>query len=364
MSTSHYRLGGVTFWNYPMYCAGARIYNTSNFGDQMKYRRLGRTDIAISEIGFGGWGIGGATPGASSYGDTDDQMSLRALDEAFGQGITFYDTAIVYGHSEELIAKAFAGRRDKVIIASKVGVTDYEQEPDYSKQAIRASVESSLKRMDTDYLDVIQLHNPDPAAAVLDETFEVLDELKQEGKIRAVGVSIAGPADGSAIFERFQVDAVQFNLNLMDQRAVSSGLIEQTAKAGASLIARTPLCFGFLTGAIDVDMTFAENDHRSRWSREQIHAWVEGCRQFATSIGEKTGNTPAQVALRYCLSFDAVGCAIPGILTPEEATENAAASDAGPLSQDEMSEIAEIYTTTEFMVRKLARPVSTKGGDE
>ena len=128
----------------------------------MKYRQLGTTNILLSEIGFGTWGIGGVTPGPTSYGPTDDAISLQALKQALDIGINFYDTSNVYGrgNSEELIGQAFKTDREKVIIATKVGLIDYESPSNFSSDYMRDSLENSLKRLKTDYIDLLQLHNP------------------------------------------------------------------------------------------------------------------------------------------------------------------------------------------------------------
>jgi aryl-alcohol dehydrogenase-like predicted oxidoreductase len=127
----------------------------------MKYRPLGRTGLSVSEIGFGCWGLGGVTPGATSYGEVDDAASLKALHRALDLGITFYDTSNLYGdgHSEELLGEAFTGRRDKVVIATKAGRSTYDTEA-YTPAELRRSVEASLRRLRSDYVDVVQVHSP------------------------------------------------------------------------------------------------------------------------------------------------------------------------------------------------------------
>src|SRR5271169_5028472 len=158
----------------------------------MKYRALGRTGLTVSEIGFGAWGVGGRTAGHTSYGATDDAISEAALGRAFELGITFYDTASAYGdgHSERLIGRVFRGRRDNVVIATKAGVVSFGQPPDLSPMALRRSVEGSLQRLATDYMDLLELHSPDLAVFRRDpEVLETLHALVFEGKVRAFGIS-------------------------------------------------------------------------------------------------------------------------------------------------------------------------------
>jgi aryl-alcohol dehydrogenase-like predicted oxidoreductase len=324
----------------------------------MKYRQLGKDGPLVSEIGFGTWGIGGETPGATSYGRTDDRISVRALEAAFECGITFFDTANVYGdgHSETLIGKTFADRRDSIVVATKAGYTAYDEPPDFSPSAVHDSVEGSLRRLRSDYLDLLQLHNPDPRAPGLDETFEALHRLREKGKIRAFGVSLSAPEDGEEFLERFDISAIQVNLNLLDQRADTIGLLERALGAGLSIIARTPLCFGFLAGEVDPKRVFDVRDHRSRWPRVQIRRWVEGNRMFQEDVAAKSGQPLPQVALRYCLSHHAVASVIPGIMTAEEARDNAAASDAEPLTPEELDLIRGLYARHEFFVEQAERP--------
>ena len=325
----------------------------------MRYRTLGRTGIEVSEIGFGAWGIGGVTPGATSYGRTSDGTSIHALERAFDNGITFFDTSSVYGHghSEELIGRVIRGRRDKVVIATKAGLDCYGEPADFTPAHTRASLERSLRRLGTDYVDLLQLHNPAPDLLEQDDKITGLAErLKREGKIRAFGVSVRAPKDGLVALGRMKLDAIQVNLHLMDQRAAECGLLESAVDTGCAVIARTPLCFGFLAASIDEDTIFSPDDHRSRWPRHQIAQWARGgatARAFAAREGV---GTAGQLALRFCLSFPAVASAIPGMLTPYEVDENASASALTPLSISQLSEIRALYKEVRFGMDKPVDP--------
>ncbi|HVA14965.1 MAG TPA: aldo/keto reductase [Stellaceae bacterium] len=300
----------------------------------MKYRPLGDTGIVVSEIGFGAWGIGGRTVGETSYGDTDDSRSAAALDSALDRGITFFDTANVYGdgHSEELIGAAFAKKRDRVVIATKAGLSKFGEPPDFSGIALRRSLESSLRRLETDYVDLFQLHNP-PADLfrTSSKTYAALQDLQREGKTRAFGISVKAPADALAILETHAVASIQVNLNMLDVRAVDSGLLEVATRRGAAVIARTPLCFGFLSGAVTANTQFPPGDHRRGWPRAQIERWIAGAAAVHAAAQAPAGQSRSQVALRFCLSFPAVSSVIPGILSADEAAQNSQASDFGPL---------------------------------
>jgi aryl-alcohol dehydrogenase-like predicted oxidoreductase len=318
----------------------------------MRYRRLGETGLTVSEVGFGAWGIGGQTPGATSYGPTSDDASRDALRRAFDRGITFYDTANVYGdgHSEALLGDVFRTRRDRVVIATKAGRPVYADRPDYSGAELRRSLEGSLRRLGTDYVDLFQLHDPSPAALREGDTLATLDRLRAEGKIRAVGVSVRTPDDGVAVIHDLGVRAVQVNLSLIDQRARENGLTTLAAEGGTGLIARTPLCFGLLSGRVAPDALFDASDHRSAWPRAQIARWAEASRLFIAAVAERERQTPAQLALRFCLSLPGVSTVIPGMLTAAEVEENAAAADLGPLGAPDLAEIGRVYDSHTFFL--------------
>jgi aryl-alcohol dehydrogenase-like predicted oxidoreductase len=323
----------------------------------MNYRKLGGTNITVSEIGFGTWGIGGATgDGATSYGATDDAESLRALRRALELGITFYDTADIYGygHSEALLGKAFAKERDKVVIASKAGFLKHNAPHDISPKRLRECLEGSLRRLGTDYVDVYFLHSP--PLELVEKTpgvIEGLHRMKAERKIRALGFSVKGPEDGFVAIEKYGFDVVEANFNMIDQRALECGLFAAAEKHGAGIIARTPFAFGFLTGAI-TDLHFGVDDHRSNWPEAQLKLWASTPALFAP-VNSGKQRTLSQLALSFCLSFPAVSAVIPGILHPAEAEENAAASSLPPLTPEERAAVIQIYKTHEFFDRASKR---------
>lgn len=316
----------------------------------MKYRRLGRTGLVVSEIGFGAWGIGGRTAAQTSYGDTDDATSLAALARALDRGITFFDTSAAYGngHSEQLIGRAVKSRRSQVVIATKAGYDSWERPPDFSPAAILASTERSLRRLGTDYLDLLQLHNPSAEILAAPEVRETIQRLIDGGKIRSWGVSGKGPREALEAVRSAAAPMVQANLNMMDLRAVDCGLIDEVARTDTGFIARTPLCFGFLSGTIASDTRFPDGDHRSRWPRAQITNWIDGATELLAALKAAPGAGGAQAALRFCLAFPAVSSTIPGILRPEEVDQNAAASTLGALPPEAVHAVLEINRNRKF----------------
>ncbi|MBS0546235.1 MAG: aldo/keto reductase [Proteobacteria bacterium] len=229
----------------------------------MKYRPLGRTGLDVFEMGFGAWGIGGRTVGTTYYGDTDDRTSLAVLDRALDCGINFFDTSSAYGngHSEELIGQAFERKRERAIVATKAGYDAWDRPPDFSPTAEVASAEASLRRLRTDYIDLFQLPNPPQEALGVPELRDTLGRLQKDGKIRAWGVSAKSPVEAIAALAEFDVAVVQANFNMMDVRALEA-LLPEIERRRAGFIGRTPLCFGFLSGAISKDTVFPAGDHR------------------------------------------------------------------------------------------------------
>ena len=318
----------------------------------MNYRSLGRTGLVVSEIGFGAWGIGGRTVDQTSYGDTDDRTSLAALARAHDCGITFFDTSAAYGngHSEELIGKALSGVRDKVVLATKAGYEAWDRPPDFSAAAIAASAERSLGRLRTDYLDLLLLHNPPLDVLLAVDVQEALARLVASGKIRAWGASCKGPADALEALRACDAPVVQANFNMMDVRAVTSGLFEEVSRRNAGFIARTPLCFGFLSGTVTRETKFPPGDHRLGWSSAQLANWIDGARDLLEVVSASPGQDGVQAALRFCLAFPEVSSTIPGILTPAEASQNAAASGSGALPQAAVAAVLKVNRDRQFFV--------------
>ena len=243
----------------------------------MKYRTLADTDIVVSEVGFGVW-----TVSTGWWGEVDDERSVRLLREARERGINYFDTADTYGSGkgETLLADAFGHVRDEVVISTKIGYDFYnhtarrgqqERPQDWSEDFIRFALEQSLKRLDTDYIDFLQLHNAKMDAVENDGLFALMEEFQSEGKIRAYGIAL-GPKIGwleegvRAMHER-RIEGVQMIYNLLEQDP-GRGLIEAARETGTSLIVRVPHSSGMLEGHYDENTTFARNDHRRHRPKE------------------------------------------------------------------------------------------------
>ena len=314
----------------------------------MKYRKLGNTGIEVSEIGFGTWGLGG-----NSYGPVDDNISKAALRFAFDSGITFYDTSDLYGngHSEEVLGDALRNVRDKIIIATKVGTlphTGFYMPLDFSPAHIRHGLEASLTRLQTDYIDLYQLHSP--TVEILrqnEQIFTTLQTLKEAGKIRAYGISVRSPDDGLVAIQEFGINVVQVNFNMIDQRAIDNGLFEIAKIFNTGIIVRTPLVFGYLSGSLTGNEQFRGVDHRANWPKEQLNRWANAPQLF-TSLNEGKNRTYAQLALRFCLSDAAASTVIPGMMNVKEVEENVKTVDLPPLNFTEIEQIKQIYQNNCF----------------
>lgn len=323
----------------------------------MKYRKLGSTGLEVSEIGFGAWGIGGQTgDGANSYGDTDDEQSRRALRCAYDAGITFYDTSNLYGygHSEKLIGEELGDVRDKIVIASKVGFVKHGGPHNISPDYIKKSLEESLGRLGTDYIDLYQLHSP-PIEMIKEnpESVETLRALREGGLIKAFGLSVKNPEDSIPAINDFGFESIQVNFNMIDQRAVEKGVFDLAEEKNVGIIARTPLAFGFLTGKIE-DLDFGDQDHRSSWPKEQLQRWADAPDLFSF-INRGKKRTPTQLALAYCLAHPAVSTVIPGMLNCDQVKENAATPDIEPVGSEELEDIARVYGNHTFFDKSLKK---------
>ena len=307
--------------------------------EQVRYRRLGRTELQVSEVGFGAWGIGGNAHG-HSYGPTDNTESLRAVARAVDLGCTFFDTADVYGHglSEKLLGQALARHRSACVIATKVGGDFYHGpfrknfDPDY----IRSALDKSLQRLRTDYIDLYQLHNPPLMMLERGEHYEVLDDLKRQGKIRYYGVSVHDAYEGSMAIHTGKPDAVQVEYNLLRQEPREE-LFPQARDSDVGLVIRSPLCSGMLSGNYTADTAFDASDVRA--------SWPPGYLALQADVADRvrflaTGRRSlAQAALRFVLDAPEVSVVIPGIKTVAQAEENLAVSDLPELTAEEQAGI-------------------------
>jgi aryl-alcohol dehydrogenase-like predicted oxidoreductase len=303
-------------------------------------RTLGKSGIAVTEIGIGLWAIGG-----DSWGPTEDRDSLNTIDAALDVGVTFFDTSDVYGagHSEELLGQAMAGRRDRFVVATKIGWRDFDGERNRTAydtvEKLVAGVESNLRRLRTDTVDVIQSHINfrDPTMEVFLEGFQ---RLQRDGKVRAYGVSTsdfeylkAFSADGGCA-------TLQIDYSILN-RTAEADIFPYCRENGIGVIVRGPLAMGILTGKFGPDSQFAEGDFRRRWQedREEHETYLDDLAKVEKLRALAKGRTLAQLALQFVLAHPAVTVAIPGAKTVGQLRDNVGAALLPPLTADELARI-------------------------
>jgi len=315
----------------------------------VKYRQLGRTGMNVSEISFGAWAIG------ASWGKVDDKESLAALHKAVDWGVNFIDTADVYGmgRSEKLIARLLKERKETIYVATKAGrKLDPHVAEKYTPQNIRRFVDDSLKNLELQTLDLLQLHCPPTAVYYTPELFYALDEMVKSGKLRNYGVSVEKVEEALKAIEFPGVKTVQLIFNLFRQRPAELFFREARARR-IGVLARVPLASGLLTGRMSRTSRFARDDHRNYNRKGQMFDRGE---TFAGVDFEKglraveelkrilpKGISMTQFALRWILMHEAVSCAIPGAKRPEQVEDNCAASDLPRLSGKLMRQVQELY---------------------
>ena len=315
----------------------------------MNYRELGRTGWKVSEISFGTWAIGGA------WGDVDDHESLAALHRAVDLGVNFFDTADVYGdgRSERLLARLKRERSEEIIIATKAG---RRLEPHvasgYTPENLSAFIDRSLQNLETDTLDLLQLHCPPTQVYYNPQLFEALDDFVKQGKIRYYGVSVEKVEEALKAIEFPNVQTVQIIFNIFRQRPAEL-FFREAKRRNVGILARVPLASGMLTGKLTAQSQFAADDHRTfnrygeafdrgeTFSGVDYETGLQAVERLRSLVPE--GMTMAQFALRWILMFDAVTCAIPGAKRPAQVEDNARAADFPLLTDENMRAVREVY---------------------
>src|SRR5215813_11935956 len=308
----------------------------------MEYRTLGKTGLKASVIGLG------TMVHAGHFGPMKDEESLAAIDTALELGVNLIDTSDAYGagYSESLLGKALKGKRDKVILATKGGnvmVGPDKGKRNFAVDYIDGVMHESLKRLQTDAVDLYQLHNPTVDVMKRGDIWELLDKRKKEGKIRHYGVSINSVGEALAAIEG-KAETVQLEYNLLDQSA-GEKVFDAAKKANVGIVVRVPLRRGLLTGKL-------KPEDQQRFQGEDVRA-----RNFAGDVFKKQldkveklrflakpGRSLAQAAIAFCFAHPAVSTVIPGGRNPQQVRENTAAATAA-LSKEELDRVAELWRT-------------------
>jgi aryl-alcohol dehydrogenase-like predicted oxidoreductase len=315
----------------------------------MQYRELGRTGWKVSTVSFGAWAIGG------SWGNVDDKDTLAALHLSIDLGVNFIDTADVYGdgRSERLIAQLRKERSETIHVATKAGRgLDPHVASGYNRANLTAFVERSLKNLDTEAIDLLQLHCPPTEVFYMPETFGVLDDLAKAGKLLHYGVSVEKVEEALKAIEYPNVKTVQIIFNIFRQRPAEL-FFPEAMRRKVGILARVPLASGLLTGKLTARSTFEADDHRAfnrhgesfdrgeTFSGVDYETGLQAVEELRGFIPE--GWTMPQFALRWILMHDAVTCTIPGAKNPAQAEDNVKAADLPLLSPEAMEKIRELY---------------------
>ena len=316
----------------------------------MNYRLLGRTSWQISEMGFGAWGIGG-----DAWGQTDDSEAIAALHKAIDLGVNFIDTADVYGdgHSEQLIAQVRKQRREPLYIATKAGRRLNPHTPEgYNRQNLTAFVERSLRNLETETLDLLQLHCPPTPVYDNPEVFAILDDLVKQGKIRYYGVSVEKVDEALKAITYPNVQSVQIIFNMFRLKPAQQFFAAAKARQ-VGIIVRVPLASGLLTGKFGPNSQFSAKDHRNYNRHGESFDKGETFSGVDYDTGLKAveelrplvpaGMTMAEFALRWILMFPEVTTVIAGAKNPAQAEDNSKAALLPPLDPPQMQQVEAIY---------------------
>ena len=319
----------------------------------MNYNKLGKTDISVSELGFGAWSIALDWWGKK----IEEDEAKRMLKKAYDLGINFFETGDMYGKgkSEKLIGEVFKDMRDEIVISTKYGYdfSEVEQighselpqkfDEDFTKKALR----DSLKRLQTDHLDMYGLHNPKLRHIRDDSIFNVLDGFIADESIKAYQVAL-GPAigwtqEGLEAMDRPNVSAVQTVYNIIEQTP-GNELMRKAVEKNVGILVRVPEASGILTGKVNADTKIDEKDHRSVRKGEWIKASLEKVQQLRP-IAERNGLTITELAMKFIMSKKGFASVFPTIVSEEEITSYVGMTKGGYISSSDMKEIEEMYST-------------------
>ena len=325
---------------------------------ELKYRQLGKSDIKVSEIGFGAWTIGLDWWGKK----IEDDEAIRMLKRAFDKGINFFDTGDMYGKgkSEKLIGMAFKDMRNDVVYSSKWGYDMYNAEQighnelpqKHNVDYLQYALDKSLERLQTDYMDVYSLHNPKMQAVTNRELFAVLDGLVTNGKIRSHGVAL-GPAigwrdEGLHAIKEHNITCLQTVYNILEQDP-GNDLLKSGGEKNVGIMARVPDASGILTGKVNENTTFNKNDHRSARKKEWISEALKKVENMKT-IADKKGWNITELAIKFILSRKPISVVLPTMISIEEIDKFSEISDGKYLEDHELDQVSEMYVNNFYVV--------------
>jgi len=299
----------------------------------------------MGQIGFGTWPLGG-----SAYGPVAEEAAVGSLTAALDSGISLFDTADIYGsgRAEEILGRVLT-KAQCVLIVSKAGyLSESGGEQSFSERYLRRALEGSLRRLQREYLDVFLLHSPPEEILRCGDAFLTLDRFRDAGLVKRTGVSLRTVDSWELALKWPHCDVIEVILNLLDQRPMDVGLLDKTAELGISVIARVPLCFGFLSGNHPLGSSFNSNDQRSRWPHQQVDAWIEAAERYRFLVHDQ--RSLAQSALAFCCCMPGVEWVIPGMKSVEQVVHNVRGGHKdSQLSTDELRMVRDIWQSLSFL---------------
>ncbi len=319
----------------------------------MKYKKLGKSGIKVSEIGFGAWTIA-----LNWWGkEIDETEAKQMLKKAYDLGINFFETADMYGKgkSEKLIGQVFKDMRNEIVISTKYGydfrnveqVGHSELPQRFDEEFTNYALGKSLERLQTDYVDVYGLHNPKLRHIRDDSIFQTLDGLKRDGKIKtqqaALGPAIGWTQEGLEAMDRKNISAVQTVYNILEQTP-GNDLLENAVKKDVGVLVRVPDASGILTKKVDENTKIDEKDHRSVRKGEWIRASLQKVEQLKP-IAERNDLNITELAIKFILSKKGISSVLPTVISADEIEQFAAMSDGNYINNSDLKEIDELYNT-------------------
>jgi aryl-alcohol dehydrogenase-like predicted oxidoreductase len=319
----------------------------------MKYRQMPRTDLQLSEVGFGVW-----TVATTWWGKIPEDEREALLENAVDLGINLFDTADTYGegYGEEILAKVLGHRRHELVIATKFGYDFYdtltpraghqERPQKFDPDFVRFACEQSLRRLRTDYIDIYQLHNPRMSAIERDDLFETLEQLKHEGKIRyygaALGPDIGWFEEGEAAMKERHVHSLQIIYSILEQEPARQ-FFPIAEKEQVGLLSRVPHASEALTGRYTEPPTFQEGDHRSHRRAEWLREALQKVEKVKFLAGEDVGRTLSQAAIQFCLYQPTIVSVLPNFTILDELRDYTTAVDTPPLTNQEQAQLDDLW---------------------
>ena len=318
----------------------------------MKYRQLPRTELILPEVGFGVW-----TVATTWWGQISPEQQASLLENALEMGITLFDTADTYGegYGEEVLANVLGQHRTDITIATKFGYDFYDPTPrighqerpqKFDREFVTFACEQSLRRLNTDYIDLYQIHNPRISSLERDELFETLEQLQFDGKIRYFGVAL-GPdigwfEEGEASMRQRHVDSLQIIYSILEQEPARD-FFPIAAEDQVGLISRVPHASEVLTGRFDEPPAFDESDHRANRKAEWMKLALAKVEKVKFLADEDAGRTMSQAAIKFCLAQPSIVSVLPNFTNMDELHEYTAATEAPDLTEDELSRLDDLW---------------------